>query len=221
MYPEFLATGLCWTVTYVLVIRRGFLDRTFGIPIVALCANVSWEFIFSVIRPQEGFQTIGYGLWLVFDLVILYTVLRFGPREFDYVSRPVFYAGLAGTLVLTYLGVDLVSRELDNGNPILVGFVQNVMMSGLFLGMLASRKGLRGQSVPIAAWKLIGTIFASLGYWRYGEDAQSALFVYFYIANAVLDVAYLVAVAVVRARTRTVAGAGLTREATGPVSLRR
>jgi hypothetical protein len=215
MYPEFLLTALCWTVTYVLIIRRGFLDRTYGMPIVALCANVSWEFVFSVVRPQEGFQTIGYLLWLVFDLVILYTVLRFGPREFEHLPRPVFYGALAGTLVLTYLGVDLVSREFDNGNPILVGFGQNVMMSALFLGMLASRKSLRGQSVPIAAWKLVGTIFASLGYWRYGENAQSAVFVYLYVANAVLDLGYLVAVAVIRTRTRAVSA----REPAETVSL--
>jgi hypothetical protein len=219
MHPEFLATGLCWTATYLLIIRRGFADRTYGVPIVALCANVSWEFVFSVVRPQAGFQMYGYFLWLVFDLVIVYTVLRFGPREFAYLPRPVFYAGFAGTFVLSYLGVDLVSREFDNGNPILVGFVQNLMMSGLFLAMLASRGGLRGQSMSIAAWKFVGTVFASIGYWRYGDNSQSAVFVYLYIANAVADLAYLVAVYVVRARTR--AGAVLTQERAEAVPLRR
>lgn len=42
-----LGSGAFWTLTYVLMIRRGFVDRTYGMPLVALGANVSWEFIFS------------------------------------------------------------------------------------------------------------------------------------------------------------------------------
>jgi hypothetical protein len=42
-----LGSGTFWALAYVLIIRRGFLDETYGMPFVALCANVSWEFIFS------------------------------------------------------------------------------------------------------------------------------------------------------------------------------
>ena len=216
MHPEFLATGLCWTVTYLLIIRRGFADRTYGMPIVALCANLSWEFIFSVVRPHAGVQRIGDILWLTLDVVIAYTALRYGPREFRYLPRPVFYAGFAGTLVLAYLGVDAVCREFDNGNGIYAGFADNLMMSGLFLAMLASRGGLRGQSVSIAALKCVGTIFASIGFWRYGGHPNSAVLTYMYVANAVVDIAYLVAVAIVRAR----AGAVLAQERPEAVTAR-
>jgi hypothetical protein len=220
VHPVFLLTGLCWAATYLLIIRRGFADRTYGVPIVALCANLSWEFIFAVVRPQaEGAQQIGYFVWLMLDLVIVYTVLRFGPREFPYLPRPVFYAGFAGTLVLAYLGVDMVCREFDNGKGAYAGFAVNLMMSGLFLAMLASRRGLRGQSVSIAAWKFVGTIFASLGFWLYGDRPDSAVLMYMYIANGVVDAAYLAAVAVVRAHTRT--GAVRAQEGTEAVTLGR
>ena len=33
------------------MIRRGFLDNTYAMPLVALC-NVSWEFIFSFLYPH-------------------------------------------------------------------------------------------------------------------------------------------------------------------------
>ncbi len=45
--PILLGSGLFWTVTYLLIIRRGFRDQTYGMPLVALCANLAWEFIFS------------------------------------------------------------------------------------------------------------------------------------------------------------------------------
>jgi hypothetical protein len=207
-----VGSGLFWTLTYVLIIRRGLADRTYGMPLVALCANLSWEFIFSVIRPHHGVQHIVDIVWLCLDLVIAYTAVRFGPREFPYLPRWAFYSGLAGTLVLSYLGVDLVCREFDGGAGAYAAFGQNLMMSGLFLAMLAARftagRGLAGQSAWIAAAKLIGTALASLAIWVGGDYAHSGLLAYLYFAILVVDLAYLAAVILVgRAGARTPASA--------------
>lgn len=223
MHPVFLVTGVCWAVTYVLIIRRGFAERTYGMPIVALCTNLSWEFIYSFVRPHAGFQRAGDIVWVALDAVIMFTAVRFGPREFPYLSKPVFYAGLAGTLVLSYLGVDLMAREFEHGAGNYAGFADNLMMSALFLGMLAGRRGLRGQSVSIAAWKFVGTIFASLGFYLYGTHSHTALFVYMYFANGIADFAYLVAVVVIalhiRGRTRAGGGAIPAQAATDAVTV--
>jgi hypothetical protein len=48
-----VGSGLLWTVTYLLIIRRGFLDHTYGMPLAALCANLSWEFVFSFVFPKD------------------------------------------------------------------------------------------------------------------------------------------------------------------------
>jgi len=192
-----LGSGLFWTLTYVLIIQRGLADRTYGMPLVALCANLSWEFIFSVVRPHDGAQHVVDIVWLCLDLAIGYTAIRFGPREFPYLPRWGFYAGLAGTLVLSYLGVDLVCRQFDAGRGGYAAFGQNLMMSGLFLGMLAARRGLRGQSPWIAAAKLVGTGLASLSVWRSGTYAGASLMTYLYVANVVVDLAYLAAVVLV------------------------
>ncbi len=53
-----LGSGLFWTATYILIIRRSILDRTYGMPLAALCANISWEFIFSFILPSASIQRI-------------------------------------------------------------------------------------------------------------------------------------------------------------------
>jgi hypothetical protein len=196
-----LVMGVCWTITYVLIIRRGFADRTFGMPIVALCANISWEFIFAVVRPPaKVFPLAIYLTWFTLDAVIVYTVLRFGPREFPNLPRPLFYTGFAATLVLSYIGVDAVSRELDDGGGALTAFGSNLMMGALFLAMLTSRRGLRGQSIGIATAKFVGTAFASLYNWRYVSHPDAVVFAFLYIGNAVVDVAYLAAVVVLRQR---------------------
>ncbi len=214
----FLGSGVFWTLTYVLIIHRGFRDHTYGMPVVALCANLSWEFIFTVVRPPGGVQHVVDAVWLGLDVIIAVTVLRYGPREFPGVPRTLFFGGLAVTLALSYLAVDLVSREFDAGAGSYAAFGQNLMMSALFLAMLTARYGrwlrtgpggtapaagaLAGQSVWIAAAKLVGTGLASLGSWRGGDYAGSSVLAYLYVATALLDLAYLVAVPVVGAAAR-------------------
>ncbi len=46
-------------------------------------------------------------------------------------------------------------------------FSQNLMMSGLFIALLLQRGNLSGQSMGIAVCKMIGTIFAAVGFYMY------------------------------------------------------
>ncbi len=48
-----IGSGFFWTVVYILIIKLGFQEKTYGIPKTALCANLSWEFIFSFIHPHD------------------------------------------------------------------------------------------------------------------------------------------------------------------------
>ena len=214
-----LASGLCWSAVYLLIIQKGLAGRTYGMPVAALGANLAWEFIFSFQRPPELVaQHVVNIVWFVFDLIILGTVVWFGAREFDYLPRWMFNAGLAATLVLAYLGVDLISREFDNGGPTYVAFGQNLMMSALFLGMLATRRSLRGQSLSIAVLKLVGTACASVWIGMYGEHQGSSLLLGLFVGIFVLDLAYAAAVLAVsrgwrseavRRAPRTVGQSGL------------
>jgi hypothetical protein len=85
-----VGSGVLWTITYLLIIRRGFLDRTYGMPLVALCANLSWEFIFSFLFPHGPLQRPVNVVWFSLDLIILYQLLRYGPREFARLSKKLF-----------------------------------------------------------------------------------------------------------------------------------
>nr|WP_222707310.1 hypothetical protein [Pontibacter qinzhouensis] len=43
-----ISSGVFWTLAYLLLLRRGYIDKSYGMPMVALCANISWEFIFGL-----------------------------------------------------------------------------------------------------------------------------------------------------------------------------
>jgi hypothetical protein len=73
--------GVLWTLAYLLIIRQGYLDRTYGMPLAALCANLSWEFIFTFVYPHDLPQRAVNVVWLSFDFVILVQLLLYGACE--------------------------------------------------------------------------------------------------------------------------------------------
>jgi hypothetical protein len=141
-----VGSGVLWTLTYLLIIRQGFLDRTYGMPLAALCVNLSWEFIFAFVYPHDLPQRAVNVVWFSFDLVILGQVLLYGPREFGNLSRRLFYAGFALALGTAFGAVLATTLEFDDFDGAYSAFGQNLMMSILFVTMLYSRGSLRGQN---------------------------------------------------------------------------
>ena len=177
-----IGSGLCWTITYALILRRGFLDRTYGMPLAALAANLSWELIYTL-HPQNRLQGAVNLVWLLLDVGLLSQLIAFGPRELPAWSRGKLLAGFAlaagaATSLIWFVGVDL--HDQDAG--IYAAFGQNLLMSLLFLQMLHARRRaapiepqtgrvaphprgeLRGQSLGIALFKGFGTAFASAAF---------------------------------------------------------
>ncbi len=197
-----VAGGVSWMIAYALIIRRGFREQTYGMPLAALCANLSWEAIFSLLHPHYALQRAVNFLWLALDLVILYQALRFGPREWLGVSRRVFYAMFGLALVTAFCAVLFLSEAFQDSGAC-AAFGQNLLMSVLFISMLYRRGSLRGQSLGIAIAKLWGTAFASMAFFFYSYDDRSrgALMVFLYVATLVYDLIY---VGMVRSYARAV-----------------
>ncbi len=129
-----LISGICWTLTYLLIIRLGFKEAVYGMPFVALCANLSWEFIFSFVHPQKKSQRYVNYVWLFFDLVIFYQFLKFGSAHLQNISTVYFYPTVIVTLVIAYFSVLLISREFDDTyHGKYAAFGQNLLMSVLFV----------------------------------------------------------------------------------------
>ncbi len=190
-----LGSGAFWTFTYALMIRRGFLDKTYGMPLVALCANISWEFIFSFLYPHGPVQRPVNIVWFSLDLVILFQLLRYGLREFDDLSKRVFYAMFGMALATSFCAVLSVTYEFDDWYGAYSAFGQNLLMAVLFLAMLRARGSPRGQSVFIALSKMLGTGLASVAFYLYSPLSEgSVLLPFLYVAIFAFDLTYVVAV---------------------------
>lgn len=187
--------GLLWTATYILVIRHGFKEKTFGMPFAAICANISWEMIFTFIHPHSAPQIYINYLWFFLDAVIIFQFLKYGRAEFPKFSRNQFYFVFVLGISIAFPMIYSINSEFDDWSGAYAAFGQNLMMSVLFIGMLLSRNDLRGQSIYIAIFKMIGTCVASLAFYLYRSIAQdSTLFLVLFLGIFVFDIIYVIMV---------------------------
>lgn len=185
-----IGSGIFWSLTYLLIIWRGFKDRTYGMPLAALCANISWEFIFSFVYPHDIPQLYVNRVWLFLDLVIVFQFLYFGRHVFDsLLLKGSHYIIFTLSLLTSFFLVLGVTVEFENWTGAYAAFGQNLMMSILFVVMLRRRNDLSGQSLYIAIFKMIGTVLPSILF--YARYPSSVLLNSLYSSIFIFDVLYI------------------------------
>jgi hypothetical protein len=184
-------SGLAWTIVYVQCIRVGLRDRTYAMPLAALGLNIAWESTYAVhgLAGAAGAQPVINLVWALIDLVIVSTFFRFGRAEFPTLSRSLF-AGLgAGVFASSYVVQWLFIGQFGWTDAAKYSaFLQNLLMSGLFIAMLVARHGPRGQSMLIAVAKWIGTLAPTIAI---GVYEHSPFILGIGILCSVFDLAYI------------------------------
>jgi hypothetical protein len=168
-----IISGTCWTIVYIEGIRVGFKDKSHAIPFYALALNISWELLHTIFGLRTGIsvQVVVNAVWFAFDLGILYTYFKFGRRYFPQnLSRYGFEAwsflGLLVGLGVEYAFIREFGVAVGAGYS---AFLQNLLMSVLFINMLARRRSAEGQSLYIAVNKWIGTLAPTIQFGILGD----------------------------------------------------
>ena len=177
-------SGVCWTIVYIDGIRIGFRDKSYAIPFFALALNFAWEALYTFFGFRINgvtVQNIFNAVWLTFDIGILYTYFKFGQKYFrtglkgpsadrDGADKTFFIAwsvlGLVTAFALQYALLKEFGVAKGAGYS---AFLQNLLMSVLFIAMLAARGTREGQSLSIAVNKWIGTLAPTILYGLIGE----------------------------------------------------
>jgi hypothetical protein len=136
-------------------------------PLWPLALNFSWEIINSVLGYKYsglGAQVVINIVWAIFDAFIVITYFRFGYRHAPKrVPRPVFLCWsvvvFAAAAIVEYAFV--AEFGLAAGRAY-AAFLQNLLMSVLFIAMLVDRNSSDGQSQTIAVCKGLGTLCPTL-----------------------------------------------------------
>jgi hypothetical protein len=212
-------SGLCWTIVYVDGIRLGLRDKSYAIPFYALALNFAWELLYT----YHGFringvdaQNIFNAAWLTLDVGILYTYFKFGRKYFGaFIDHPPVDAGgtdktpradARGTdrafigwsvlgLITAFAVQYAVLREFGVAKGAAYSaFPQNLIMSILFIAMLARRRSREGQSLLIAVSKWIGTLAPTILFGVIGQSGfphGSFLILTVGVFCSVFDVIYI------------------------------
>jgi hypothetical protein len=193
-----LVSGICWTVVYIEGIRIGFRDKSYAIPFYALALNIAWELLHTIFGYQSGVsvQTIINTVWFAFDVGILYTYFKYGRKYFPRNLPPGAFIGWSVLGLVISLAVEYAFiREF--GVAVGAGysaFLQNLLMSVLFITMLVRRGSSEGQSLYIAVNKWLGTLAPTILYGIVGEGGfphGSVLILVLGICCSVFDLIYI------------------------------
>ena len=187
-----VVSGLAWTAVYVDAIRIGFRDRSYAIPAVALGLNFAWETVYAAHSVAAGISTQGVFniVWGLADVASVYTFLKFGRSELPaWVTQKLFigWALLLGVMSFAVQLLFVVEFGWEDA-PRYAAFLQNLLMSGLFIAMFVARRGSRGQSLLIAVAKWVGTLAPTIVFGWYGN---SPLILGVGILCSIFDLAYI------------------------------
>ncbi|MDQ1638277.1 MAG: hypothetical protein QOF62_1616 [Pyrinomonadaceae bacterium] len=167
-----LVSGISWTIVYIDGIRIGFKHRSYAIPFYALALNFALESLYTYYGFQStvSVQAVVNAVWLLFDAGILITYFKYGWKYFP--ARVPGFASAAANdnsapfiiwSALALIAAFFVEYAFRKEFGVRVGagysaFLQNLMMSVLFIAMLVKRGSREGQSLTIAVSKWLGTL---------------------------------------------------------------
>lgn len=190
LYLSYGFIALFWLGAYILIVRRGFIEKTYGMPIVAMLGNWPWEWIFGLnlasacplvwdTCPHRLLQVANFASMFL-DAFIVYTIFRFGREKMSnpFIRKyyyPILIFGLIASFAMQYtfiteVGFPNVHRlTVATGIPTFLGgdeggsysgYILSFIMGVLFINMFTERNSLEGQSFIIAVCMMLGNAAA-------------------------------------------------------------
>ncbi|HLO17435.1 MAG TPA: hypothetical protein VK206_21560 [Anaerolineales bacterium] len=188
LYVTYFFLALFWLPAYILIARRGFIEKTYGMPIVAMLGNWPWEWIYGLnldspcpivwsTCPERPLQLANFASMFL-DAFIVYTVFKFGRNKFSnrFIRKyyyPILIFGLISSFAIQYtfvteVGFPNIHHLPVNGQvPLFLpgdeggsysAYILTFVMGVLFIHMLTERNSLEGQSFIIAMFMLLGNV---------------------------------------------------------------
>jgi len=195
--PELIIFGagcFLWVVVYYFTIRNILRKQFIEIPLVAVCGNIAWEFLWSwffVINMGSLFQW-GYRIWFFMDCFIVYNLFRYGFKQISIPelkarSKQIILFCIACWLVIFYFYIKNYDEPISKVGAY-SGFILNIVISGLYIPEFLRLQDKSVFSLPVAWMKGIGTGLISVFCFMHFTDW---FLLSMCIVTAVLDATYI------------------------------
>lgn len=160
--------GILWTTAYILYVQQARKDNSYGMPLLALILNISWEFVYTFVYHLNGVGRLFHFPWVFIDGFLFYETLKHGPEMWEKTSPIV--ADNFGAIVFISLFVATTAQwtfasqfSSYNASFWSAYVCQNVLSWGS-LWMLLTRGDSTGHSMPIWWCRFLGSLAANLRY---------------------------------------------------------
>lgn len=193
---------LLWAIAYVLIIRQCFRQRSYGLPLVAIAMNLTWELQYSLLVPPRcdngSVDIVKAGMilvWALLDLVIVWQLFAYGKNEqtIPEIQRH-FHAIVVLALVLAFIGNITFDRFHHADAAPISGVIINFVMSLLFIFLLFQRPGLRGVSWAAALFRVAGNtviFFANVFLMQNDRQGLRDFALFLFAGTAIFDFTFL------------------------------
>ena len=184
-----------WAPAYIAIVVIAVRQRRLEIPLIAVTANVTWEFLWGFVFHQNmgpGLQWVYRGACIL-DLFILAAVFLLGRTQ----SRAPLYARYFNVVVVALLAGwiafywSLHTSHYDLPLGSMSAYLDNILMSGLYIWFVMTRIDPRELSFTVAWSKGIGTGMVSV--FVFMEYTDNAFIKTLAVMVGILDFVYLVA----------------------------
>lgn len=162
------ACGLLWIASYILLTRQAFKDHSYGMPIYALCLNITCEITWGFVYGIDPFNTILFALWASVDLFLFYATIKYGKHEWRHAPLVADHLALV-CVVMSALGMWMQLAFASEAIPVIgrkVVFYSSwplqIVIGVGSIEQIVSRSSVRGHSLPIWGTRAVGTLCASL-----------------------------------------------------------
>lgn len=194
---------LCWAIAYVLIIRQCFLQHTYGLPLVAIVMNFTWELQYSLVQPPRrddgSVDMVKAAIilaWAALDVVIIWQLFRYGRAEqaIDDI-REHFPLIVVGSLLLAAAGNLAFARFHPDEAAPLSGLIINFVMSLLFIFFLFSRPGLQGIGWGASWFRVAGNsviFLANIFLLRKNRPSMRGFVLFLFVGTALFDLLFMV-----------------------------
>lgn len=194
---------LCWAIAYILIIRQCFRQRTYGLPLVAIVMNFTWELQYSLVQPPRcdngSVDVVKVAMilaWAVLDAFIVWQLFRYGRAEQTFAEIQRYYPlVLVGALLLAAAGNFAFAEFYPDAAAPLSGLMINFVMSLLFIFLLFARPDLHGIGWGASWFRVSGNSVIFLANIFLLEESPASLrgFVLFlFCGTAIFDIAFMV-----------------------------
>lgn len=148
-------SGILWSISYILMIRKSFKDRSYSMPLYSLCLNISWETVFGFVYGPGLVNQIIFAQWMIVDVFLVYSTIKYGA--FEWRSRPLIannlgwiitvgvMLGLIVELVAAATFVPIIGRQV----VFMTAWPIQITISLGYIAQALDRGNARGQSLSI------------------------------------------------------------------------